>query len=107
MKKIHKKTMFNHDLTYARQSISEIAKALRTGEWEQISEIANELSAMFSTMTALATDNAEGIENFDCKYEHEIKEIRAQQLEEKWQTAAKTICAELTASTGIKFEVAR
>jgi hypothetical protein len=105
MKQIHTKKMFRDDLAYARRCIQLIDKATKTGEWTEVQDISNELSAMFSAMRSLATDNAEGIDNFDCKHDFEIQEIRASELAEiektralelaRWQKVADKVCAEM------------
>lgn len=79
MKTIHTKKMFRDDLQYARQMIRRIENAIRNDDWETVAEEANELEPLFSLIRSNATDNREGIRDFNYKYQDEIDEIRAQQ----------------------------
>ena len=115
MKTIHSKTTFRTDLRYARQLIVAIERAVKNGEWDSITEDALELEGLFGSIRSRATDNREGIEDFDCKYPDEIREIRAQQEAERkkaeqkelaaWQKAAEKEAHEFEKALGIKITV--
>lgn len=79
MKTIHTKKSIKTDLTYARQSIAFIERAMKRNDWDAVESLAQELSCIFSLIESRALDNNEGIEDFNCKYRDEIDAIRARQ----------------------------
>lgn len=93
MKTIHSKTTFRNDLRYARELIRSIEKAITNGDWDRIADDANELEPLFSAIRANATDNREGILDFDCKFADEITEIRAEQEAERKRKEQKELAA--------------
>lgn len=115
MKTIHSKTTFRTDLRYARQLIVAIERAVKTGEWDSITEDALELEGLFGSIRSRATDNREGIEDFDCKYPDEIRAIRAEQEAERkkaeqkelaaWHKAAEKEAREFEQALGVKITV--
>lgn len=82
MKTIHSKKSIKADLSYARQGIAQIVDAMKNNDWNEVNSIAQELSALFSSIESYSLDNHEGILDFACKFQDEIDAIRAQQKEE-------------------------
>ena len=115
MKTIHSKTKFRNDLKYARQLIVALEQAIKMENWDSVHDDARELEAVFSLLGSYATDNREGILDFDCKYPDEIREIRAQQLADSeakrqkelraWQKAGEKEAREFEKALGIKSNV--
>lgn len=115
MKTIHTKTVFRDDLRYARLLIGRIERAIKTGDWEAVEADAYELEPLFSWIRSRATDNKEGILDFDCKHPMDIAEIRAEQEAERkreeqkqlaaWHKTAEDAAREFEKFLGIKVTV--
>ena len=105
MKSIHTKKAFREDVRYARDLLRDIETKIGKGAWDEIADIASELEPLFSSMRCRARDNHEGIEDFDCKYQDEIDEIRAQQEVERARKESEMIMAiataQLISTTGV------
>ena len=76
-KLIHSKSKIQSDLKYGREVIRQIEQAMKSGDWSDIAEAAQDLAGTFATISAYAEDNHQGIEDFGCKWSGEIAEIRA------------------------------
>jgi hypothetical protein len=102
MKLIHTKKQIRNDLTYTRRVLAQIEKSITTGDWADVEDAAQELSAVLALIESRARDNRERIEDFDCKFADEIAKIREAEVA-RWQKIADRVCTDLTATTGIEW----
>jgi hemerythrin-like domain-containing protein len=77
MKLIHAKARFTEDIQYARHCLRLIEAGLRSGDWEEISDVAMEMEGLISSLRSYADDNHHGIEQSHCLPAWEIAEIKA------------------------------
>lgn len=54
------KVNVQRDMTYTRQGMRAIDLALKFGNWQRVAEIANELSAIWGTISQEAAERHEG-----------------------------------------------
>ena len=101
-KTIHSKSKFRKELQYARKVMRQIEEAITSGDWDDITDATTELSGVFGNIAELALDNSKGIEDYGCKTETEISEIRASEVA-RWQKIANKVCGDLSSDYGIPF----